>query len=110
MNTLCVADRVRVSQLRLNHVFNIVHGLAPGYLLENFNQNNNTRGVSNLNFNVPRPRVGTYNSSNFYYHAILDWNSLPLEVKSANNKTGFKSMVKAHLAQEAQRRENSEFS
>ena len=107
VNTLCVADRVR--QLRLNHVFNIVHGLAPNYLCENFNQNNNnTRGASNLNFNVPR--VGAYNSSNFYYHAILDWNALPLEAKSTTNKSGFKFLVKSHLSQEAIRRENSDFS
>ena len=107
VNTLCVADRVR--QLRLNHVFNIVHGLAPNYLCEHFNQNNNnTRGASNLNFNVPR--VGAYNSSNFYYHAILDWNALPLEAKSTTNKSGFKFLVKSHLSQEAIRRENSDFS
>ena len=107
VNTLCVADRVR--QLRLNHVFNIVHGLAPNYLCENFNQNNNnTRGASNLNFNVPR--VGAYNSSNFYYHAILDWNALPREAKSTTNKSGFKFLVKSHLSQEAIRRENSDFS
>jgi hypothetical protein len=34
---LSVPDRV--SQLRINHVFNIYHGRAPEYLCENFNNN-----------------------------------------------------------------------
>ena len=39
---LSVPDRV--SQLRINHVFNIYHGRAPEYLCENFNINQgNTR-------------------------------------------------------------------
>jgi hypothetical protein len=46
---LSVPDRV--SQLRINHVFNIYHGRAPEYLCENFNINQeNTRGASNLNY------------------------------------------------------------
>jgi hypothetical protein len=37
----------RVSQLRINHVFNIYHGSAPEYLCEHFNINQgNTRGAS----------------------------------------------------------------
>ena len=43
VNMLCVPDRV--SQLRLNHVFNIVQGLAPAYLGDHFERNSNiTRG------------------------------------------------------------------
>ena len=34
---LSVPDRV--SQLRINHVFNIYHGRVPEYLCENFNIN-----------------------------------------------------------------------
>ena len=42
---LSVPDRV--SQLRINHVFNIYHGSAPEYLCEHFNINQgNTRGAS----------------------------------------------------------------
>jgi hypothetical protein len=52
VNMLSVTDRVR--QLRINHVFNIFHGHAPGYLCEHFNLNNNlTRGATNLNCLVP---------------------------------------------------------
>ena len=46
---LSVPDRV--SQLRINHVFNVYHGRAPDYISENFNVNQgNTRGASNLNY------------------------------------------------------------
>ena len=42
---LSVPDRV--SQIRINHVFNIYHGRAPEYLCENFNINQgNIRGAS----------------------------------------------------------------
>jgi hypothetical protein len=106
VNTLCVADRVK--QLRLNHVYNIFHNTSPRYLHQQFVRNSNaTRGGSSFNFNVPR--VGAYNSSNFYYHAIIDWNSLPSEIKSTNNKANFKKLVKTHLAHEARQRENREF-
>ena len=103
---LCVPDRV--SQLRLNHVFNIVQGLAPVYLGEHFERNTNiTRGGSSMNFQVPR--VGSHNKSNFYYNAILDWNSLPISVKSLQNRESFKIAVKEHLVQTAREREDSDF-
>ena len=95
---LCVPDRV--SQLRLNHVFNIVQGLAPAYLGDHFERNSNiTRGGgggSSMNFQVPR--VGSYNKSNFYYNAILDWNSLPVNIRCVRNRESFKIAVKEHLA------------
>ena len=50
----------RVSQLRINHVFNIYHGRAPEYLCENFNINQ--RGASNLNFITPNANLRSTNS------------------------------------------------
>ena len=80
---LSVPDRVR--QLRINHVFNIYHGLAPEYLCEHFQINQgNTRGSSNLNFIVPNLNLCSKDS--FAYNAITDWNSLPLSVKNLTNK------------------------
>ena len=98
----------RVSQLRLNHVYNVFHGLAPPYLCQYFELNSNiTRGGSNMNFQVPR--VGTYSKSNFYYKAILEWNSLPLTIKQTNNKDAFKKAVKEHLSLIVKGREESAF-
>ena len=106
VNMLCVPDRV--SQLRLNHVFNIAQNLAPSYLGLHFERNNNsTRAGSNLNFQVPR--VGTHNKSNFYYNAILDWNSLPVNIKSLRSRGSFKTAVKEHLTERAREKENSDF-
>ena len=66
----------RVTQLRLNHVHNILYGCAPSYLNSRFSLNENcTRGSSSSNFLVPR--IGGSESGSFYYNAILDWNALP---------------------------------
>ena len=98
------------SVVRLNHVFNIVQGLAPVYLGEHFERNTNiTRGGGlKYEFSVV-PRVGSHNKSNFYYNAILDWNSLPISVKSLQNRESFKIAVKEHLVQTAREREDSDF-
>ena len=106
MNMLCVSDRT--SQLRLNHVFNIMHGHAPTYLGEHFVLNNNvTRGGQNMSFQLPS--VNTYTKSSFYFNAIKDWNSMPLEIKEIRNRTSFKAAVKAHLTENARNRELNEF-
>ena len=66
---LSVTDRV--SQLRINHMFNIFHGHEPEYLCENFNLNNNlTRGATNLNF-LDFLSGNTCNKNSFVYNAIL---------------------------------------
>ena len=88
---LSVPDRV--SQLRINHVFNIYHGRAPEYVCEHFNINQGyTRGASNLNFITPNPNLCSTNS--FSYNAIRDWNSLSISIKNVNNKEAFKNAVK----------------
>ena len=106
VNMLYTSDRV--TQLRLNHVFNIFNGNAPNYLFEHFERNEGiTRGATNLNYTVPR--VGSQGTSNFYYNAILDWNSLPVPIKQISNKSGFKEAVKSHLLEVARQRENDDF-
>ena len=106
VNMLYTSDRV--TQLRLNHVFNIFNGYAPNYLYQHFERNEGiTRGASNLNFLVPR--VGSQGTSNFYYNAILDWNSLPVQIKQINNKSIFKENIKSHLLAKARHTENDDF-
>jgi hypothetical protein len=88
---LSVPDRV--SQLRINHVFNIYHGRAPEYLCENLNINQGiTRGPSNLNFITPNANLCSTNS--FSYNAIRDWQSLSISIKNVNNKEAFKNAVR----------------
>ena len=106
VNMLNVSDRT--SQLRLNHVFNVIHGCAPTYLKEHFTLNNNvTRGGHNMNFQLPS--VNSHTKSSFYFNAIKDWNMLPLEVKEHRNRNSFKDAVKAHLTERARSRELDEF-
>jgi hypothetical protein len=70
---LSVPDRV--SQLRINHVFNIYHGRAPEYLCENLNINQGiTRGPSNLNFITPNANLCSTNS--FSYNAMTNLTTL----------------------------------
>ena len=98
-----------VSQLRINHVFNIFHGHAPEYLCENLNLNNNlTKGGTNLNFLVPSGN--TCNKNSFVYNAIFDWNNLPINIKHISNKPAFKSAVNNYLKITARNRELDDFS
>ena len=106
VNMLHTSDRV--TQLRLNHVFNIFNGNAPCYLYHHFERNEGiTRGATNMNYLVPR--VGSQGTSNFYYNAILDWNALPVPIKQISTKSSFKENVKSHLLDIARQRENDNF-
>ena len=106
VNMLSVENRVK--QLRLNHVYNIHHGKAPSYLSAGFHLNHsNTRSTTNINYCVPNTSICGKNS--FLYHAILDWNSLPISVKNTAEKSSFKSAVKQHLKLSARSIEESEF-
>ena len=48
--------------------------------------------------NVHVPGVTGLASNSFFYQGTLDWNSLPVNIRSITNKNSFKSHVKAHLA------------
>ena len=85
---LSVPDRV--SQLRINHVFNIYHGRAPEYVCEHFNINQGN--TNNLNFSTPNANLCS--TISFSYNTIRDWNSLPISIKNVNNKEAFKNAVK----------------
>ena len=94
-------------QLRLNHVFNVYHEHAPQYLNQHFlrvsdSHSYRTRG-SLFNCVVPSIKGCVFNT--FYYNAILDWNSLPADIKSITNKSSYKTAVKRHLLTDGQSRE-----
>ena len=99
---LKVGDRAK--QLRLNRVFNVCHELAPQYLNQHFlrvadSHSYRTRGSL---FNFVVPSIKGCDSHTFYYHAILDWNSLPDDIKSITNTSSYKIAVKRHCSQEKQ--------
>ena len=89
----------RATQLRLNHVFNIFHGNAPNYLCDKFILNkNNTRGATNNNYVIPK--IKGKESSCFYYNAIKDWNTLPLDTKQLSSKQSLKKTCKVVFSQQ----------
>ena len=48
----------RVEQLKMNHMFNIIHGISPAYLKEDIslqdNASHQTRSVTSLSCQIPR--------------------------------------------------------
>ena len=94
-----LSTQLRVSQLRLNHSFNIFHEECPSYLQANFERTQtihdyNTRN-SSVNFLIPR--TNCLGQTTFYYNAIKDWNDLPQEIKLLSGKANFKNKAKAFL-------------
>ena len=97
LNMLNVNNRVK--QLRLGHIHRVYYNKCPSYLKNNFERREdrmqyNTRS-SSFNFNVPN--VNNVSKQTFYYHGIVDWNSLPEEIKAVKNAHKYKLLVKKHL-------------
>ena len=89
----------RVKQLRLGHIHRVYYSKYPSYLRNNFERREdrmlyNTRS-SSFNFNVPN--VNNVSKQTFYYHGIVDWNSLPEEIKAVKNAHKYKLLVKTYL-------------
>ena len=76
----------RVKQMRLNHVFNIVHNTAPSYLSLNFTSTSqhysNTRSANSLDFRLPS--IKSCQDQTFYFNAIKDWNKQLLRLDRKN--------------------------
>ena len=87
----------RVEQLKMNPMFNIIHGNSPAYLklkediLLQDNASHQTRSVTSLSCQTPR--VNSFGLRSFFYTAIKCWNSLPFSLRSINIKQLFKNHV-----------------
>ena len=83
----------RVEQLKINHMFNIIHGNSPAYLKEDIslqdNASHQTRSVASLSCQTPR--INSFGLRSFFYTAIKCWNSLPFSIRSINIKQLFKA-------------------
>ena len=91
---------LRVKQLVLNHVFNVVNNISPTYMYSNFQRvsdvhSHNTRS-SLFNFAVPISNSSTQQT--FYYNGIKIWNTLPNDIKAMPDKHSFKLKVKSYLS------------
>ena len=88
----------RVTQLKLNPMFNIVHGSAPEYLKNSVNITrepaHNTR--SGL-FACYIPNVKSFGIKSFFFTGSKLWNSLSYNIQCITDKTIFKKMIKGTL-------------
>ena len=106
VNMLPVSSRV--SQLKLNHVWNINNGQCPEYLKEKFFKISDTElrqctRASRHNFFLPR--VSNQAINTFYYSAIKIWNSLPANTKEIANADSFRTQIKKHIIAELRNEE-----
>ena len=90
----------RVTQLKLNHMFNIVHGSAPEYLKNNIQLDitrepaHNTRSGS---FACYIPNVKSFGIKSFFFTGSKLWNSLSHSIQCITDKFIFKKMIKGNL-------------
>ena len=88
--------KFRVKQLKLNHVFNIVHNICPSYLKDSFiikDVGYDTRS-SQMNFKIKSTKG--QESLTFFHSVARDWNNLPCDIKQIKNEFSFKRQVKKH--------------
>ena len=87
---------LRVDQLKLNHMYNIVNSISPHYLRGEVsmagNHGHNTGSVNRACF-VPSFAIKSF----FILVLIKLWNSLPYTAQIITNKQAFKSEVKKVL-------------
>lgn len=89
----------RVRQMRLNHAHKIFYNKCPHYMKTNFvkTRDINTHNTRFSEFNFYIPAVNGHSANTFYYNAIKDWNSLPVDIKKTKSSFAFKSKVKGFL-------------
>ena len=69
---------LRVDQLKLNHMYNIINGIAPSYLKSEISIAGHTGHVTpSGNRACFVPRVNSFAIKSFFYTGIKQWNALP---------------------------------
>jgi hypothetical protein len=88
----------RVDQLKLNHMFNIVHGSAPDYLKQSIKISRNARYETRSGrLACFIPSVKSFGQRSFFFTASKLWNSLPPATQSITEKMLFKKKAKHYL-------------
>ena len=87
----------RVEQLMLGHMFNIINGNAPTYLISGINMNQHRYSTRARELSCVTPRVKSSGLTSFMYQGVCHWNNLPLEIKQYPSKDTFKYQVKCLL-------------
>jgi len=102
LHWLPVVQRVKYKILLLT--YKALHEQAPGYisdLIEIYKPKRNLRSASSKNLVMTSYNLKSYGYRAFYHSAPSLWNALPLDIKTANSLTSFKSLIKTYLFREA---------
>merc|ERR1712105_529251 len=87
----------RVDYLSLTHIFNIFHGKAPDYFLENMQLIPSTHNTRYSYSSFCLPKVNSNGLLTFRYNSIKLWYSLPVYIKDTMGKNSFKILCKKFL-------------
>ena len=88
----------RADQIKLNHMFNIVHGSAPEYLKQSINLSRSNRYDTRLgNLSCVMPSVKGFGIQSFFSSASKLWISLSTNLQYITDNHLFKKNVKAYL-------------
>ena len=101
--------KYRVEQLQLNHMFNVKQGSAPAYLNNQFHNALEIHNTRNSVASFIVPRVNGFGKKSFSYSGVKQWNSLPVQISSAQTKNYFKREVKLHLMAKVLNDESNSF-
>ena len=81
----------------LDHMFNIINGNAPTYLISGTNMNQHRYSARARELSCVIPRVKSAGLTSFQYQVVCHWNKLPLKIKQFPSKYTFKYHVKCLL-------------
>ena len=82
-------------------MFNVYHNRAPSYLSQDFKriQSQHQHATRNAQHGYVVPRCQGISRFNFSYLGAKAWNSLPVFIKTTNNKLEYKKIVKSFIKQ-----------
>ena len=80
----------RVEQLMMAHMFNIINGNAPAYLISAINMDQHRYSIRARELSCVIPRVKSSGLTSFLYQGVCHWNKLPLEIQQCPSKDTFK--------------------
>lgn len=91
---------LRVDQLKLNHMYQIVSNSAPDYLTTDINmvrdQHSHSTRASVMSCQIPKV-FSVVGRSTFCFTGVKLWNCLPLQIKKCQSKASFKKAVRSLL-------------
>ena len=94
----------RITYKLCTFVYHCLHGTAPGYLSDYCerlsdaqSRTSRNRSATAGNLVVPRSRLKTYGQRSFATAGPSSWNSLPVNLKTEQPLSVFKSRLKTHL-------------